>query len=383
MPRVLVGLVALALAMAPGGTVWADSTSLAAGPSPGVVAWVDEAMPYLGYNVRLPVGWERVVGDVDRPVASIASIADRDPVTARALAAAAEHIAADGGLLDPMGLWAVDPETLLQLGALAGQPYRIDADDLRARVEQSVSERASDMGDRVVEPVELPVGSGFRVVYLNAVDLAQHVEYHLRTPTGRYLLVAASLPGLLDEPLRALVDDVARSLKAIPGSAGDRPPPGPLASSVPASRLLETLPLRVGALGLERRLLDGESLVSSAGAPTGSLASSLGVLLEAPADLTLAIAVPAEGEQDLLVAAYALAGVDRVALDAVLDTFPGQVWTRAHLGPTEALVSVRGEGGRRTWLWSAQLPGGDAVLYQVEATSASLARATIRAIGGA
>ncbi len=43
------------------------------------------------------------------PVPSIGSIADRDQVTAQALVAAGEHIAADGGLLDPMGLWAVDP----------------------------------------------------------------------------------------------------------------------------------------------------------------------------------------------------------------------------------------------------------------------------------
>src|SRR5690349_22052309 len=122
----------------------------------------DEAMPYLGFTVRLPAGWERVVGDTSQPVPSIASIADRDQVTAQAIAAAAEHLAADGGLLDPMGLWAVDPTSLLQLGVLAGQPYRIASDDLRAQVELSMSERASDMGDRIIEPVVLPVGTGFR-----------------------------------------------------------------------------------------------------------------------------------------------------------------------------------------------------------------------------
>ena len=104
--------------------------------SPGDVR-AEEAMPYLGYTIRLPGSWERVEGDASLPVPSIESIADRDQVTAQALAAAAEHIAADGGLLDPMGLWAVDPASLLQLGVLAGDPYRIDADDLRASVDAS------------------------------------------------------------------------------------------------------------------------------------------------------------------------------------------------------------------------------------------------------
>ena len=189
---------------------------------------VEEAMPYLGYTVRLPASWERVAGDAATPVPSIASIADRDPVTAQALAAAADHIAADGGLLDPMGMWAVDPDSLLQLGVLAGDPYRIGADDLRARVDASVAERGSDIGDRIVEPVALPAGGGFRASYLNALDLAQHVEYHLRTPTGRYLVLAASLPGSFDEPMSSVVDAIASSLKPIPGSSGDRPAPLPL-----------------------------------------------------------------------------------------------------------------------------------------------------------
>jgi hypothetical protein len=178
--------------------------------------WVDEAMPYLGYTVRLPSDWERVVGDATTPVPSISSIADRDQVTAQALVAAGEHIAADGGLLDPLGLWAVDPASLLQLGVLAGDPYRVVGDDLRARVDASLSERASDMGDRSVEPVILPVGAGFRAVYLNATDLAQHVEYHLRTPTGRYLVLAASLPGLFRDQQMELIDAVARTMAPIP-----------------------------------------------------------------------------------------------------------------------------------------------------------------------
>lgn len=367
---VLAVLVAL-VALAPGATA----------QSSGPVGSVEEAMPYLGYTVRLPEAWERVVGDTATPVPSIASIADRDQVTAQALVAAAEHIAADGGLLDPMGLWAIDPASLLQLGVVAGQPYRIDSDALRALVETSVTERASDMGDQTIEPVELPVGDGFRVTYLNAVDLAQRIEYHLRTTTGRYLVLAATMPGLFDDPTASLVDEVAHSLVPIPGSAGDRAAPGPLASSAPAADLLGTLPERVGGLDLERQVLDGESLVSSTGEATGSLASGLGVLIDAPADLTLAIAVPSTSSQDLLLAGYALSGVDPAALDAVLATFPEEVWGRSRLGALPVLVSVRGEGGRTTWLWSGALPDGDAVLYQVDATNAPLARAAISAVG--
>ncbi len=107
-----------------------------------------------------------------------------------------------------------------------------------------------------------------------------------------------------------------------------------------------------------------------------------GVLLDAPADLTLGLAVPASGEQDLLIAAYALDGIDRSSLDEVVATFPDEVWTRTSLGPTEVLASVRGDGGRRTWLWTGALPDGDAVLYQIDATNAPLARAAIRAMTG-
>lgn len=375
MPSLRAGLVALLLLALCHGA----AAQSAAAPTD----WVEEAMPYLGFTVRLPVTWERVVGDTTEPVPSIASIADRDQVSAQALVAAAEHIAADGGLLDAMGLWAVDPASLLQLGVVAGQPYRIGAEDLAAQVDASVSERASDMGDRVIEPVELAAGEGFRARYLNAVDLAEHLEYHLRTPTGRYVVVAASLPGVLDETTTTLVDEVARSLAAIPGSAGDRAAPGPMASSGPVADLVATLPAQVGGIELERRSLDGESLVGSTSEDaTGSLASALGVLLDAPADLTLAIAVPSTSEQDLLIAGYALAGVGQTALDDVLATFPDELWSRTRQGPTDMLVSVRGEAGRRTWLWTETLPDGDAVLYQVEASNATLARAAVNAIAG-
>ncbi len=373
MPRIRAAVLSVVLLLV-------GSPAVAQSPSPQ--GWVEEDMPYLGYTVRIPASWERVIGDTDEPVPSIAAIADRDQVTAQALVAAAEHIAADGGLLDAMGLWAVDPGNLLQFGVLAGQPYRIDADGLRAQVDASVSERASDAGDQLVDPVELPVGSGYRAIYVNAIDYAQHVEYHLRTPTGRYLLLAASLPDLADASVLATLDEVARSVEPIPDSAGDRPAPGPVASSAPAQDLLATLPERVGGVALERHVLDGESLVASTDEATGSLASALGVLVTAPADLTLAIAVPAASDQDLVIAGYALSGVSQAALEGVLATFPDEVWGRARLGSLDALVSMRGEEGRRTWLWTGALPNGDAILYQVDATNSTLARAAATAIDG-
>ena len=84
-------------------------------------------MPFLGYSVRLPPGFERVGNDPDPPVPSSASIVDRDPQTANALSAAAQRIRDNGGLFDGLGLWSIDPPSLLQLGVIAGQPYRVSA----------------------------------------------------------------------------------------------------------------------------------------------------------------------------------------------------------------------------------------------------------------
>jgi hypothetical protein len=105
------------------------------------------------------------------------------------------------------------------------------------------------------------------------------------------------------------------------------------------------------------------------------------VLVDAPADLTLGIATPSTSDQDLVVAGYALAGVDRAALDEVLATFPEEVWSRTRIGALEVLASVRGDAGRQTWLWTGALPTGDAVLYQVDSTNGTLAREVIEAIG--
>ncbi len=150
---------------------------------------------------------------------------DRDPQTGNALSAAAQRIHDNGGLFDGLGLWSIEPASLLQLGIIAGQPYRVSATDLRGIVEQSVTERASDLEDPVVQAISVPAGNGFLAEYLDATDLAQHTEIHLRTPTGRYLILASTLPGLADPVIEATVEAIAGSLRAIPDSAADLPTP--------------------------------------------------------------------------------------------------------------------------------------------------------------
>ncbi|MBX3031803.1 MAG: hypothetical protein KF809_16770 [Chloroflexi bacterium] len=353
----------------------AGSTPIA-DPAPG---WVREPMPYLGYTIDLPASWERVGGDASTPVVSIDDIRTRDQVTADALAAAAQHIAADGGLLDAMGLWSVDPVSLLQLGVVAGQPYRIDAAALQDQVDASLTQRASDLQDPVVEPVSYPVGDGFRATYLDAVDLATHQELHLRTPTGRSLIVAASIPGALDASLDATLDAIARSITPIPGSAGDLPAPSEQDLATAAGLLHDALPARVGTLELRRETIDGETLVGTTAGDGAALASGLGALVRIPAQLTLGIAFPTTDGSDLLVAAYRLEGVEPSAVDALLATFP-DLWERTRIGATDVLLSPVGEGGRRTWLAAAPLADGSAALVQVDTTNAALGRATVGAI---
>ena len=79
MTRVAIAMALLLCVAGPSALVAAQSPSAAD-------ASVEEAMPYLGYTIRLPASWERVVGDPTTPVSSIAAITDRDQVTAQALA---------------------------------------------------------------------------------------------------------------------------------------------------------------------------------------------------------------------------------------------------------------------------------------------------------
>ncbi len=368
-------------------TLGAWSVGLAQTPGPDKTApamdisgWTEQVMPFLGYTVRLPPGFERVGGDPALPVPSSASIVDRDPQTGEALSAAAQRIHDNGGLFDAFGLWSIDPGPLLQLGILAGQPYRVGAGELRDIVEQSVLERASELEDPVVEAVSVPAGSGFLAVYLDTTDLAQHREVHLRTPTGRYLVLATTLPGLADDSIAQTVEAIAGSLRPLPDSAADLATPVMSSADSADAALEATLPERVGGVILTRRSIAGESLVSSVDSVTGSIAGELGRLVNAPGDVSVALAVATDGTQPLLVAGYRLRGVTRDAAQAFVDSFPDDIWSTTRVAGKQARMSVQGDTGNRTWLHVAAGPDGDTVLYQVDAGKPSLGLAAVAAL---
>jgi len=349
-------------------------------PAMDISGWTEQVMPFLGYTVRLPPGFERVVGDPALPVPSSASIVDRDPQTGEALSAAAQRIYDNGGLFDAFGLWSIDPGPLLQLGILAGQPYRVGAGELRDIVEQSVLERASELEDPVVEAISVPAGSGFLAVYLDTTDLAQHREVHLRTPTGRYLVLATTLPGLADDSIAQTVEAIAGSLRPLPDSAADLATPVMSSADSADAALEATLPERVGGVTLTRRSIAGESLVSSVDTVTGSIAGELGRLVNAPGDVSVALAVATDGTQPLLVAGYRLRGVTRDAAQAFVDSFPDDIWSTTRAAGKQVRMSVQGDTGNRTWLHVAAGPDGDTVLYQVDAGKPSLGLAAVAAL---
>ena len=363
------------------------TTALAQDPSPvaSVAAidtsgWVEQQMPFLGYTVRLPPGFERVGKDPDLPVPSSASIVDRDPQTGAALSAAAQRFHDNGGLFDGLGMWSIDPISLLQVGVIAGQPYRVGAGELRGIVEQTVSERASDMDDPVIRSISVPAGTGFLAMYLDATDLAQHHEVHLRTPTGRYLILASSLPGVADMATEATLEAIAASLRAIPDSAGDLAAPAAGSADHADPALEATLPDHLGRTALTRRSLLGESLVSATDSVTGSIAGELGRLVNAPGAVSVALAVPTDSTAPLLIAGYRLRGVTPDAAQAFLDTFPDDIWSDTRVAGRTARVSVVGDSGNRTWLHVATGPEGDAVLYQVDAGQQSLGMSAVAAL---
>lgn len=343
-------------------------------------SWTLESMPTLGFDVRLPPGFERVTGDPARAVPSIADIDARDPTTANALIAAAQHIQGDSGLFDGFGLWSVEPATLLQLGILAGLPYRVAAADLQGLVEQSVVERASDLSDPIIQAVDLPAGQAYLAVYIDSNDLSQHREYHIRTPTGRYLILASSYPGIADTTLEAIIEAIARSISPIPDSAGDLPDPA-LPSDGSADPALErTIQVQIAGIELTRRSLGGESLVSSTASAMGSIAGELGRVVDAPGKVTIALAVPAKGSTPLRIAAYRVQGATQEALEAFVATFPDAVWTDTTIAGRPVRVSVKGADGSRTWLRVAGGPDGTPILYEVDAGTNALGVAAIAAL---
>ena len=374
---VLVGLMLMSFA---GGAVLAQDPSPAR-PAVDTDGWTQHAMPFLGYTLLLPPEFERVSDDPDAPVPSSADIAARDPQTAAALQVAAQRSLEAGGLFDGLGLWSVEPASLLQLGVLAGTPYRMTPADLGELVGQSVQERASELEDPVIQPISVPAGDGFLATYLASTDLAQHREVHLRTPTGRYLILATSLPGIADPALEQMVLAIAESLRAIPGSAADAPAPANTPAEHADPDLESTLPERLAGIDLTRRSLGGETLVSSVETVTGSIVGELGRLVDAPGDVSVALAVPTDTDAPLIIAAYRLRDVTLDQARAFVDSFPDEVWSDARIVGRDVRVSVVGVAdNNRSWLHVAAGPDGDAVLYQVDAGRQALGLAAVAAL---
>jgi hypothetical protein len=131
------------------------------------------------------------------------------------------------------------------------------------------------------------------------------------------------------------------------------------------------LPAEVGGVELTTRSLNGESLVGGDIVTGGTVAGELGVLVDAPGDVSVALAVPATGDTPLLVAAYRLSGVGEAEIDDFLAGLPPEIWTRQSIDGRNVLVSVPGSDGGRSWLLADEA-AGDGLLFQVESTGTAL-----------
>jgi hypothetical protein len=334
-------------------------------------------MPGLGYAIDLPPDFERVSDDPAHPVPSIAAIADRDPDQAANLQVVATRLQANAGIFGDLGLWAIQPSSLLQIGVLAGLPYRIAAADLRSHVEGAVAARASPLEPSSIDAIELPAGTGFLAGYRNSTDLSLHREVHLRTPNGRYLVIAMSLTGSIDAATETRFLAIAGSLAPLPGAAsGDTPAPSTGPAGHADAGLEAVLPDSVGGVALERRSVNGEELVGSGTQTGGTVVDALGSIVTAPGSVSVALAVPVGSDSTrLLLAAYRAQGVDEARLGQMLAGFPHRVWSHETIDGRDVLLSVAGSDKSRTWLRIA----GD-VLEQVETPDAALARGAIAAL---
>ena len=244
---------------------------------------------------------------------------------AAALSAAAQRIHDNGGLFDA---WACGPSTrpsLLQLGVIAGQPYRVSA-RRAAGHRRAVGHRACIGPGGPRRPGhQRPGGQRLpgRVPGRHGPGPA-HARSTCGRPPGATSSWPRPCPGIADAATEATVEAIAGSLRPIPGSAADLPTPvtGSADSADPA--LEATLPDHLGAVALTRRSIAGESLVSSTDSVTGSIAGELGRLVNAPGDVSVALAVPTDSTAPLLIAGYRLARRDPGCGPGVPRFLPGR-----------------------------------------------------------
>jgi hypothetical protein len=342
-----------------------------------MAGWTTVRVRTVGFSVELPPEFELVSDDPDKPVPSIAAIQSVAPPIADGLRSQAERFAAAPGVFTELGLWGVEPGTLSQVGLLAGRPYRVAEADLEGIVKAAVAQRATPLEGNTVDRVELPSGVGYLASYRDAIDLGAHREIHLRTPTGRYLvLVMTFLDSSIERVAESRFLAIAGSLAPLQGAAsGDIPAPsvGPEGHADPD--LEGMLPDAVGGVALQKRSLNGEELVSGDLA-SGTVLDAVGSLVSAPGKVNVAVAAPATGTSDLTLTAFRLDGVDGVAIAARLAEFPAQLWSHASIGGRDVLASVAGTDGRRTYL---RVSGN--VLEEVVSADATLAAEAIAGLG--
>ena len=363
-----------------------DSPGAAASPgigTPGPSAidtadWQLVRVHSLGFSIELPPTFELVSGDdPTKPVPSIDSIAAVAAPIADGLKQQASILSTAPGVFGELGLWSVEPDSLAQVGLLAGQPYRVADADLQGIVQSAVAGRETPLEGSTIDQVELPSGTGYLAEYRDAVDLGAHLEIHLRTPTGRYLvLVMALIAPTVDPASDGRFLAIAGSLAPLAGAdSGDVPAPPATADGHADPGLEADLPTAVGGVALQVRSLNGEDLVGG-DLGTGTVLDAVGSLVATPGRVTVALGVPASGTSDLVLTAFHLDGVDPAAIQARLAQFPPQIWKQASVGGRAVLESVAGTDGRKTYL---RVSGS--VIEEIVTSDAKLAGQAIAGLG--
>lgn len=348
------------------------------GPSPiDTSDWQLVRVRSLGFSIELPPTFELVGDDPNNPVPSIAAIAKVAPPIADGLKQQGSILATAPGVFGQLGLWGVEPDSLSQVGLLAGQPYRVADADLQGIVQSAVAGRATPLEGSTIDQVEVPSGAGYLAEYRDAVDLGAHLEIHLRTPTGRYLvLVMTFITPTVDPASDGRFLAIAGSLAPLAGAeSGDVPAPPATADGHADPGLEADLPGSVGGVALQVRSLNGEDLVGG-DLGTGTVLDAVGSLVPVPGRVTVAVGVPVTGTSDLVMTGFRLDGVDPAVIQARLAQFPQQIWSQTKVGGRDVLASVAGSDGRRTYL---RVSGS--VIEEVVTSDAKLAAEAIAGLG--